>query len=53
MRWSADLRPASEAVVGRYMTGVAWRIVRNEAVRDRISVLPLRTLSKTFACPED
>jgi len=45
----AESRPATEAVEGRRMASAASRIVRNEAARDRIFVLPLRTLSTTSA----
>jgi len=45
----AESRPATEAAEGRRMTSAAWRIVRNEAARDRICVLPLRILSMTSA----
>jgi len=45
----AESRPATEAVEGRRMISAAWRIVRNEAARDRICVLLLRTLSMISA----
>ena len=45
----AELGPATQAAEGRHMISAVYRIVRNEAARDRIFVLPLRTLSMTSA----
>jgi len=52
MCWSVEPWPVTEAVEGRCMINAAWCSVRNEAARDRISALPLRTLSMTSACLE-
>lgn len=50
MCWPVELGPATEAAEGRRMISAAWRIVRSEAARDHISVLPLRILRMTSVC---